>query len=91
MSKVILICLSVAVLVAVASAGSECQAAADTYVSNYNSEHGTAYRLEEISSCSDVGDRLYMSLIMMNEEGHYVSCLDILATGSIIRKPGTCY
>ena len=90
-SKIVLVCLSVAVLVAAASA-SECQAAANQYVANYNSEHRSAFKLLEVSACHNTaGNNYYMSLIMTNAVGQYVSCLDISTSGASILSQGTCY
>ena len=92
-SKVILICLALAVLVAAASAN-ECAAAAQDYVRDYNKRRGQANRLEEISSCAGVANDpnvYWMSLIMVDFKDHYTSCLDIQVKNGRVVNQGTCY
>lgn len=92
-AKVTLILLSLAVMLAVASC-SQCDSAAANYVTDYNKSHGSEYKLLEVSSCNAVPNQpgsLWMSLIMINDEGNYVSCLDVQAQNGRVVKRGSCY
>ena len=92
-SKVILICLSFAVLLAATSAN-ECAEVAHDYVMDYNRRYGKANRLDEVSSCVRVGsdpDVFRMSLIMRDYKDNFTSCLDITVEDGRVVDWGTCY